>query len=329
MSEKRDRLKAALAMEYTDRPPISMWRHFYDQETSSDGLAKSMLEFQRLHNWDFMKVNPRAQYHVEDWGATFQYTSDPYTGPTPIHVPITTAADWQKLEPLDPYQGALGEHIQALRIIKQGLDEDVPFVMTVFNPISIAGRLVKSQDVFLNHMEEWPSLVHNALNIITESYKEFVTACLNEGVDGIFFATTSWASHAILTDAQYQEFGRPYDIRVMESATEAEFNILHVCHSHNMLENLANYPGVHALNWDATDHTNPSLEDAQRFTKVPLLGGISRTTLLNGTPQDVIAEIRAAVAQAEGAAFILGPGCSISPQCPESNLQALKQALHI
>ena len=95
MSSKRERVKAALAGEPVDRPPVSMWRHFYDLETTAEDLAEAMLGFQRQCDWDFMKVNPRAQYHVEDWGATFRYTGDPYTGPTATHVPVASPGDWQ------------------------------------------------------------------------------------------------------------------------------------------------------------------------------------------------------------------------------------------
>jgi len=62
----RERVRASLAGEETDRPPVSMWRHFFEDETSAEGLAEAMLGFQRRYDWDFMKVNPRASYHAED-----------------------------------------------------------------------------------------------------------------------------------------------------------------------------------------------------------------------------------------------------------------------
>ena len=327
MSEKWERVKAALAGEAVDRPPISMWRHFYDVEATGEGLAQAMLAFQQQYDWDFMKVNPRAQYHVEDWGATFQYTGDAYTPPANTNVPVASPRDWQALEPLDPHQGTLAEHLRALRAIKDRLQGEVPFVMTVFNPISLAGRLVASEDVLLQHLREHPQEIHAALEVITESYRAFVTACLDQGADGIFFATTSWASRDLLTDAEYQEFGRPYDLRVLEAAAEARLNILHVCRSHNMLQALADYPRAHLLNWDARDSTNHSLEATRRFTDRPLLGGVSREVMLNGPPEAVAQEVRDAIAQTGGRGFMVGPGCSISPRCPEENLRALKEAV--
>ncbi|MFC1935285.1 uroporphyrinogen decarboxylase family protein [Chloroflexota bacterium] len=327
MSLKRERVKAALVGEQVDQPPISVWRHFYELEMSGEGLAQAMLAFQRQYDWAFMKVNPRAQYHVEDWGATFQYTGDAYTPPTTTHVPISSPEEWHGLNRLDPHQGTLVEHLRALRAIRNGLKREVPFVMTVFNPISLAGRLVESQDVMLQHLREHPKEVHAALEVITESYRAFVTECLNEGADGIFFATTAWATYDVLTDEEYQEFGRPYDLRVLEAAKDAEFNILHVCRSNNMLQALADYPAIHALNWDARDTTNPSLESARKLTNRPLIGGVSRETLLNGTPEAVAQEVRDAIAQTGGRGFMVGPGCSISPRCPEENLRALQEAV--
>ncbi len=327
MSEKRARVAAALAGQAVDRPPISMWRHFYDRETTAEGLAKSMLGFQRQYDWDFMKVNPRAQYHAEDWGATFSYSDDPHAAPTVAHVPIASHEDWHKLEVLDPHRGTLAEHLQALRLIREGLAGDVPFVMTVFNPISIAGRLVESDDVLAQHLLEHPREVHAAMEVITQSYCAFVTECLNEGADGIFFATTSWASHDLLTDEQYQEFGRPYDVRVLDAARDASFNILHVCRSHNMLKSLADYPNVHALNWDDRDDTNASLQEARGMTSRTLMGGVSRHSLTRSQPADVAAnEVRDAIAQAGGRGLIIGPGCAISPRCPEATLRAARQA---
>ena len=230
------------------------------------------------------------------------------------------------LKPLDPRKGVLGEHLHALQLIAQGLKGEVPFVMTVFTPLAIAARLVESDEAMVQHLHENPKEVLGALEIITQTFCSFVTECLSVGADGIFFATTHWASHNLLTDKEYQEFGRPYDLRVLDVAKDATFNILHVCQSQNMLRTLADYP-VHALNWDTRDNTNPSLQEARTFTTLPLVGGVGRQTLLNGQPGDVVAEVRDALAQTEGRGLLLSPGCSISTRCPQANIHSLHEAL--
>ncbi len=75
---KRERIMATLKGEDVDRPPVSFWRHFYKEETTHEGLAEAMLGFQGKYDWDFMKVNPRAEYHVEDWGNRYEYSGDDF-----------------------------------------------------------------------------------------------------------------------------------------------------------------------------------------------------------------------------------------------------------
>ena len=323
---KRERVQAALEGETVDRPPVSVWRHFYDKETTAQGLVESMVGFQRRYEWDFMKVNPRAQYHVEDWGATFRYPADPAEGPTALDVPVGSPEEWERIEPLRTTAPVLSEHLKALSDIKKELSGGVPFIMTVFNPISIAGRLVESEDAFVEHMRSHPGRIHSALEVVTETFIDYVSEILNAGADGIFFATTSWATTDRITGEEYAEFGRPYDLRVLDTARDARFNLLHVCRSNNMLRDLADYP-VHAFNWDTQDTTNPSLEQARDFTDKPLIGGISRETLLNGQTASVADEVNEAMGQTGGRGLMIASTCSISPRCPGANLEALRKSV--
>ena len=124
-----ERLRATLRRQVTDRVPVSMWRHFYKDETSAEGLAAAMLGFQRQYDWDFVKVNARASYHVEDWGVKTRYAGD--AAPEVIETPVKAPDDWLKLSVLNINQGVLQEHLRSLQLIAEGLKGEVPFVMTV------------------------------------------------------------------------------------------------------------------------------------------------------------------------------------------------------
>ena len=117
---KKERVQATLLGKEVDRPPVSMWRHFYDRETSAEGLAEAMLFFQHRFDWDFMKVNPRASYHVEDWGVKSKYSGDPYRTHETVDWPIKQPSDWEGVQPLDVHRGVLGEQLEALKLIAQG-----------------------------------------------------------------------------------------------------------------------------------------------------------------------------------------------------------------
>ena len=323
---KRERVEAALQGKAVDRPPISLWRHFFEKETSAAGLAEAMLGFQRTYDWDFMKVNPRACYHAEPWGCRFQFSGQPHIDPKLIEPAIKTPEDWRQIKPLGPNTGAFGEQLEALQLIKEELHGEVPFVETIFSPLSVAGRLVGSDELMCEHLRQYPERVHAALEAITLTFEGFAKACVDIGVDGIFFATTGWATYDRLNDAEYAAFGRPYDLRVLKAVEGAPFNILHVCRSHNMLWKLMDYP-AQAVNWATADPTNPNLTEVWQRSQRPVVGGLDHTgTLQQGTPQTVAAEIRSAMAQTR-AGLLVGPGCSISPQTPAVNLQAARAAI--
>ena len=93
-----------------------------------------------------------------------------------------------------------------------------------------------------------------------------------------------------------------------------------------MLRDLIDYP-VHAFNWDTQDATNPSLEQARDFTSRPLIGGISRETLLDGQPGSVAGEVNEATAQTENRGVMISSTCSISPRCPKANVEALRRSV--
>ena len=115
-----------------DRPPVSLWRHFYECERSAEDLAGAMLAFHRKYDWDWMKVNPRATYHVEDWGVKVDYgNGGPKDHPTVVEYPIHTAADWAKLKPLSPSEGVLDEQIESLERINEALGGETYFIETI------------------------------------------------------------------------------------------------------------------------------------------------------------------------------------------------------
>jgi len=323
---KLQRITAALHNQGVDRPPVSLWRHFFDCERSAEDLAGAMLAFHKKYDWDWMKVNPRASYHVEGWGVKTDYGSGgPMDKPTVVEYPVHTTADWAKLRPLSSSEGALDEQIEAIERINEALGGETYFIETIFNPLSIASDLVESKQVILDMMKSDPQALKDALEVITETYTSFAAECIKAGSCGIFFATTDWASHDLLNEEQWEEWARPYDLRVLKAVQGAPFNVLHVCKNNNMLFELADYP-VHAINWAVGSPGNPSLREVQVNTNKTVIGGYMNETLQNGTPARITSEARVAREQTGGRRWMLGPACAISVDCPEENIKAARAA---
>jgi uroporphyrinogen decarboxylase len=319
---KRERVAAVLAGNEVDRVPVSFWGHDYVREWTPAGLAEATLERFRQYDWDFIKVNPRATYYAEAWGSRYEPSGDALHGPVNVDYVLKTPRDLERVAPLDVEEGPFGEQLAALRIIGEGLEGAAPFIQTVFSPLAVVGRLANGDLGFVRRlMREEGEALHRALDAIAQTLAAYGKACLDAGADGIFFATVEWATYDVATSEQYAHFGRPYDLRVLAAVQEARFNVLHVCRKHNMLESMLDYP-VHAFNW-ATDETdNPSLAGVLERSGRAVMGGVAVGTVSERTPEEVTAEVAAALRETGGRRFLVSAGCSIPPQTPEANLRA-------
>jgi len=321
---KWERIGATIAGEPTDRSPYSFWRHFYDRETSAEDLAAVMVEWQRRHDFDLLKVNPRAQYHSEAWGARYRYSGKPHVGHTTEWLPVRQAEDWQRLDVVAPTDGALGEQLRALQLIRRRLGGETPFVQTLFSPLGVAGYLIGDDTALLAHLREQPRLLHQGLGAITQTLIPFVHEVLNAGADGLFFATTHWATYDRLTDAEYDEFGRPYDLQVLRAANQARLNVLHVCQDHNMLARLLDYP-VQLINWAVGGEGNPTLpEIAERADGRALMGGVGNEALTAPDVQRALDEAAAARDAMGRRGWMLAGDCSIPTTAREETLASLR-----
>jgi len=327
---KIERMNAAVKGEATDKVPISFWRHFFLQERDATMLADALLAFQREYQWDFMKVNPRASYHVEDWGNRYAYTDDPHTSPTLVSHVVHSREDWARIGVLDIWRSeALKQQLLLLELIKEGLqDENVYFLQTIFSPLSIAFRLAgHSGERLIHAMQNEAKELHAALEAITETYTEYAEACLQVGASGIFFATTKLSSADMVTEEQYEQFGTPYDLRVLDAIQgRPGFNLLHMCGDRIFFDRLQRYP-VDGLSWDATLPGNPTLKDGKEKSGKMVVGGISQTaTLATGTPEQVAGEVARGIEQTGGRGYVIAPGCTYPTTTRKEMLDAALRA---
>jgi uroporphyrinogen decarboxylase len=325
---KKERVDAALRGDPVDRVPVSLWGHDFEREWGAQSLTEAMIESYTRYDWDFLKVNPRASYHVEGWGARYRPSGQKYQKPIFESTPIKNTSDWKRLRPLEPDRASLGEQLRALQLINHSIGFEAYFVQTIFCPLGVARYLVGGNKAVLHTIREDRAAMHSALRVITETFTTFAIACLEQGATGIFYATNRWASADLLTADQYREFGEQYDLEILEAIkSRSKFTILHHCGTNIHFDLLASYP-VHALNWAAAREGNPDLRDGQLRSGKAVIGGISEdTTLLKGSPNQVQEEVAQALEQTGGKRFLLGPGCTISPETPAKNIEAIRRVL--
>lgn len=315
----RDRLENCLADGSLDRPPVALWRHFPVDDQTPDGLASATVHFQRAYDFDFVKVTPSSSFSVRDWGAADEWRGAVEGTRDYTRQAIQEPEDWEKLRVLDPRQGALGNQLECLRLTTAELDPDTPVIQTVFSPLSQAKNLV-GREKLLVHLRRYPEALHAGLKTIAQSTGRFIEAAHEMGIAGVFYAVQH-AQYGLLSEGEYETFGRGYDLGVLEPAAPLWLNILHIHGEQIMFELLADYP-VAVINWHDRE-TPPSLAAGkERFPGV-VCGGLKRwETMVLGTPEQVSAEARQAIDATGGQRFILGTGCVLPIIAPRGNILA-------
>ena len=324
MTTKRERIAAVLAGDRADRVPVAFWRHWPGDDQDAAALAAVTVAFHRRYDWDFTKVTPSSSYCVEDWGAETRYAGIPLGEREYLRRVVSERTDWLTLRPLEPTEGALGRQLDTIRRVRAELGPDVPLVMTVFSPLTVARFLVGDGHV-LAHLRLYPREVAAALETIAIASARFVEAALRAGADGIFFSTMA-AAVSVMGEAEHRDVVMPYDLRVLDATRSGWFNILHL-HSPYPMVHLAREYGLPAVNWDDRT-TEPGLGAGRQLTGLAVFGGIDQWgTLQRGTPDAVGAEAREAIAACGGRGMLLAGGCTYPLTVPEGNLLAARRAV--
>ncbi len=318
-----ERMQACLAGGQVDRPPVALWRHFPVDDQYPERLAASTLAFQRLYDFDFIKVTPASSFCIKDYGVQDEWQGNPEGVRTYTQRAIQRPEDWERLPVLDPGQGSLARQITCLFLINKDLTQETPVIQTIFSPLAQAKNLI-GKDELVVHLRKYPDAVHTGLGKITESTLRFFEAARKTGIAGIFYAVQQ-AQYGILTVDEFQSFGSYYDLQILDACRDLWLNVLHLHGENVMFDQLANYP-VTVMNWHDRD-TYPSLAEAQQRFNGAVCGGLRSETIVYGAPEEISDQARDAVRMTGGKKFILGTGCVTPVIAPWGNIQAARQSV--
>jgi uroporphyrinogen decarboxylase len=317
----RERMQALLSNQPLDRLPVAMWRHFPVDDQDPYSLAAATLHYQNTYDFDLVKVTPASSFCLKDWGAEDRWEGNPEgTRFYSKHV-IQSPQDWENLPVLHPSSPYLAQQLKCLAIIKNQLDGNTPILQTIFNPLAQAKNLAGG-DLLLVHMRKHPEAVLKGLEIITKSTQTFLDEAIQTGIDGVFYAIQH-AQAKLLTTTEYEQFGKPYDLQLLDHTRNLWCNLLHLHGSDVYFDMVTDYP-INIINWHDRD-THPSLKDALPKFKGILCGGLKRETIALGTSPDIGSEIRDSVSQVGGNRFLLGTGCVVPIIAPHGNILAARR----
>ncbi len=304
--------------------PVALWRHFPVDDQDPGKLAAHTIAYQRAWDFDLVKFMPSGTYGIEDWGAKTAYEGLENGARVVTQVGLRTPEDWRRLANLDVRKGVYGAQNAALAAAAKELKDAAPILQTVFSPLTTARKL--AGEPTLQHLRHHPDALEAGLKTITEVTIAFGEEALKAGAHGFFFAT-QLATTDVLTPAEYDRFGKRWDLEFFNALKgkmqgRTRIDMLHLHGMNPMFDELSGYP-VGLVNWHDR-LTAPTLKAAAGRFKGALVGGVEELGLLvKGSEAQVRAQVRDAIEQTGGRRLLLGPGCVAGIAAPEQNIRAV------
>ena len=309
VAERKERLAAAIAKEEVDRPPVTLWRHNFLREWSAEDLADETIGLYSRFGWDLIKFNPRWSYFPEAWGNVYEPPREQrfQTGKSRV---VQSARDLDAIEPADRRHPSLVEQLDALERVVAEIGPEVDVIHTVFSPLSVVGLIAGGiGSPLVEYAEENPDGLDRALQAVSETIGAHIEDALERGASGIFFAPLQWTSLDVCGAELYARFGRSHDLRVLEHASSAELNVLHMCGDEIGVERFLDYP-VDLFSWDDGGRGNPKLTEVAGRTDRAVMAGIPHRRIHKMGPSELRDSVEAAVGPLE-TGFVLAGGCAV------------------
>jgi len=303
---KIERVRAALKNEEVDRPPFSFWYHFGLQHRPGRDHARVEIEFYRAYDLDFLKV-------MNDY---------PFPLPSGFES-LDTKAGWERLEPVKGDNPCWNEQLTALEMIGDEIGQEAMFIETIFCPWTTARRLARSGGLAVA-IREYPESLLAAMNSITISLSEYTRQALKRGASGIFLSIGA-ASGDVMSADDYESWGRPFDLRVLQSAAEAAFNVAHVHGKQIHFDSVSDFPAT-AFNWSHFA-TSPSLEDGKKKSGKAVMGGINEAIASHVSAAEIRDQVLSSIKEVGRRGILITPGCSVPTDTREASLKSIKSAI--
>jgi uroporphyrinogen decarboxylase len=305
---KRDTLLSLISSTTKpDYTPAAFFLHFGPDYKEGQAAIDKHLEFFNYTGMDLLKI----QYEQTVPTATIQHSADW------ANVPVCSA-----------------EHFEPTIRVVEGLVKaakgEALAVLTLYSPFMWA-KQTASEEVLTAHLWENPEAVKKGLEIMTENVLTLVRACKKAGVNGFYASTQGGESFHYKNSNIFADYIKPTDLTVWDELKSCEFNILHVCDYEGGYDDLTpflDYPGqVVNCSLKLDDRTLTPKEASDLF-KRPFMGGLERKgALATGTPDQVVAETKALLAQAPEH-FMLGADCTVPGDTSWDNLKAAIDTAH-
>lgn len=307
----KERFRQFLAGEaFSEGVPAAFFQHFGPTRRHGDAALQAQMAFYRATEMDMVKI----------------MFDDIY----PAIQGIGQAKDWAGVPRFSQQDPVFTQQIELAKRVVEAVDGSAPVFQTIFSPFVSAGCAVSPilhwDEKITPHLAQEPAIVRDTLEGIADVLAEFAHRIASTGIDG-FYVSLQGGEYSRYPQEFFLEQLKPTDLmllRALQSTGKLVF--LHICGTGMRLEDYYDYPGD-IVNLAVHGNQITLAQAVERFAR-PVMGGLDNNgCIVNGTREEIEAEVRRTLRQAP-AGCMLGADCTIPIDVPVEHLAWAVQAAH-
>jgi [methyl-Co(III) methanol-specific corrinoid protein]:coenzyme M methyltransferase len=329
----RDRVLAVFAGKQADRPPVfsanqtgtyqqmeKTGASWPEAHMRAEPMAELAAAAHTLLGFDAVRVPYCQTIEAEALGSTVKYAGS--EGVPRIDEHAYKLADQPSYPEDFLSRSRVPELISAVRLLKERFGDEVLVMGNIVGPFSIVANLVGITDVLKASFKKPDALVP-FLEVAERAGTELGHALVEAGADALVIEDMM-ASIDVISPPIYEKVAQPWEKRQIEALPDVP-TIMHICGKVNPIARLIAATGTSAISVEPAVDAPALKADLSEFGRaIPLIGGVDAVvTLFSGTPEDVRADVRKALADGYD---MIAPGCSVPPSADIANLRAMVEA---
>ncbi|HTY21860.1 MAG TPA: MtaA/CmuA family methyltransferase [Desulfomonilaceae bacterium] len=209
-------------------------------------------------------------------------------------------------------RGRIPQLIEAVRIMKREVGDEVAIIGGIIGPFTIAGAMLDAPPILKTSFKT-PDKVRPFLEVAEKAGTMLGQALIEAGAD-LIAVEDMQASPDLIAPKTYRDLELEYQQRQVEALSVPV--ILHICGNVDKVVNFMHETGCAAISLEPKSDTQ--LARRVMGSTGIVIGGVDAATTLFLKSPDVVRE--AAREQIEMGLDILAPGCAIAPGTPTANL---------
>lgn len=314
---KRELVERTLSGEAFDITPSCFSLHFPEEMKRGENAVKAHLDFFSDTDTDIQKIMNENLY--------------------PSNPGLFKPSDYERIKSYKKSEGFIKDQVELVKRVLDKADPDGYPICTIQGVIASLGHTMRPQYQALSDLRrmqvdfyrEDKKSVEDAVKRITESLINLVEAVIDAGCKGIFYAVLG-GERSLWTKEEFENIQAPFDKAVMKCAKDKGASvILHLCKKDLAIDRFESYGEFSdAVNWGIYEN-NISLEEGMKhFPGKVALGGLEHRSgiIMDGSLDDIKAEVHRLRKEMEGKPFILGADCTLATNVDRKRIKAAVDA---